>query len=209
MKNTPRLISVIALGLLALGAAASAATPVLPLSQVKPGMKGRGKSVFRGAAVEEFDAEILGILENIQPGRNVILARLRGLGLEGTGVIEGMSGSPVYVDGKLIGAVAYGFAFSKEAIAGITPIEEMLDIERVPLEPRTGGALAVPLRDDVSQEEFSGRFLKSLEARPQARSAGLAIAPLELPLMFSGFSPAAFERARSFFAPLGFRAVSR
>ena len=207
MKNTPRLIGVIALGLLALGAAASAATPVLPLSQVKPGMKGRGKSVFLGAAVEEFGAEILGVLKNIQPGRSVILARLRGLGLEGTGVIEGMSGSPVYIDGKLIGAVAYGFAFSKEAIAGITPIEEMLGIERVPLEPKTGGAVAVPLRDDVSQEEFSGRFLRSLEARPQARSAGLAIAPLELPLMFGGFSPAAFERARSFFAPLGFRAV--
>jgi hypothetical protein len=198
---------VVALALLALGLAADAATLTLPLSQIKPGMKGRGKSVFQGAAIEEFDVEILGVLANIQPKRNVILARLRGRGLETTGIIAGMSGSPVYIDGKLIGAVAYGFSFSKEAIAGITPIDEMLAIDRAPLDVKTGGAIASPIRDDISQEELSGTFLKSLEARPQARSAGLTIAPLELPLMFSGFSAGAFERARSFFAPLGFRAV--
>ena len=198
---------IFALALLALGLAADAATLTLPLSQVKPGMKGRGKSVFQGAAIEEFDVEILGVLANIQPQRNVILARLRGRGLETTGIISGMSGSPVYIDGKLIGAIAYGFSFSKEAIAGITPIDEMLAIERAPLDPKTGGATAFPIRDDISQEELSGTFQKSLEARPQARPAGLTIAPLELPLMFSGFSAGAFERARSFFAPLGFRAV--
>ena len=212
MRQSPRdhLIRrscVFALALLALGLAADAATLTLPLSQVKPGMKGRGKSVFQGAAIEEFDVEILGVLENVQPKRNIILARLRGRGLETTGIIGGMSGSPVYVDGKLIGAVAYGFSFSKEAIAGITPIDEMLAIDRAPLDLETGGAGAVPIRDDISQEELSGTFLKSLEARPQARSAGLTIAPLGLPLMFGGFSTAAFERARLFFAPLGFRAV--
>ncbi len=198
---------VVALAFLALGLVASAATLTLPLSQVKPGMKGRGKSVFQGAAIEEFDVEILGVLANIQPNRNVILARLRGRGLETTGIIAGMSGSPVYIDGKLIGAVAYGFSFSKEAIAGITPIDEMLAIDRAPIDIKTGGASAFPIRDDISQEELSGAFLKSLEARPQAQPAGLTIAPLEIPLMFSGFSTGAFERARSFFAPLGFRAV--
>ncbi len=198
---------VIALALLALGLAADAATLTLPLSQIKPGMKGRGKSVFQGAAIEEFDVEILGVLANIQPQRNVILARLRGRGLESTGIISGMSGSPVYIDGKLIGAVAYGFSFSKEAIAGITPIDEMLAIGRPPLEINTGGAVASPIREDISQEELSGTFLRSLEARPQSQPAGLTIAPLELPLMFSGFSAGAFEKARSFFAPRGFRAV--
>ncbi|OGD12436.1 MAG: hypothetical protein A2Y86_08095 [Candidatus Aminicenantes bacterium RBG_13_62_12] len=198
---------VVVMALLALGLVADAATLTLPLSQVKPGMKGRGKSVFQGAVIEEFDVEILGVLANIQPKRNVILARLRGRGLETTGIIAGMSGSPVYVDGKLIGAVAYGFSFSKEAIAGITPIDEMLAIDRATLDLKTGGAIAFPIRDDISQEELSRTFLRSLEARPQARSAGLTIAPLELPLMFSGFSAGAFERARSFFAPLGFRAV--
>jgi hypothetical protein len=198
---------VVALALLALGLAADAATLTMPLSQVKPGMKGRGKSVFQGTAIEEFDVEILGVLANSVPQRNVILARLRGRGLESTGIIAGMSGSPVYIDGKLIGAVAYGFSFSKEAIAGITPIDEMLAIDRAPLDIKTGGAAAFPLRDDISQEELAGTFLKSIEARPQARPAGLTIAPLELPLMFGGFSAGGFERARSFFAPLGFRAV--
>ena len=198
---------VVILALLALGLAADAATLTMPLSQVKPGMKGRGKSVFQGAAIEEFDVEILGILENVQPKRNVILARLRGRGLETTGIIGGMSGSPVYLDGKLIGAVAYGFSFSKDAIAGITPIDEMLAIDRISREGQTGAPVAVPIRDDISQEELSATFLKSLEVQTRGRASGLAIAPLELPLVFSGFSTGAFERARSFFAPLGFRAV--
>jgi len=207
MNRTFRAISALALGLLALGLAAQAATLVLPLSQVKPGMKGRGKSVFQGQAIEEFEAEILGVLENTQPKRNIILARLRGRGLESTGVISGMSGSPVYVDGKLIGAVAYGFSFSKEAIAGITPIEEMLAIEKTEPEAKTGAPRVLTLREDFSQEELAAEFRSSWAAGPRDRASGTAFAPLELPLVFSGFSAAAFEKARSFFAPLGFRAV--
>lgn len=207
MNTTSRRISALALGLLALGLAAQAATLVLPLSQVKPGMKGRGKSVFQGQAVEEFEAEILGVLENTQPKRSVILARLRGRGLESTGIIAGMSGSPVYVDGKLIGAVAYGFSFSKEAIAGITPIEEMLAIGKAEPEAKPGASQGPTIREDISQEELAAKFHESLAAGPRDRAAGAAFAPLELPLVFSGFSAAAFEKARSFFAPLGFRAV--
>jgi hypothetical protein len=207
MNTTSRRVSVLALGLLALGLAAQAATLVLPLSQVKPGMRGRGKSVFQGQAIEEFDAEILGVLENTQPKRSVILARLHGLGLESTGVIAGMSGSPVYVDGKLIGAVAYGFSFSKEAIAGITPIEEMLAIGKAEPGTKPGASQGPTIRDDISQEELAARFRESLAAGTRERTVGTALAPLELPLVFSGFSAAAFERARSYFAPLGFRAV--
>jgi hypothetical protein len=207
MNTTSRRISVLALGLLALGLAAQAATLILPLSQVKPGMKGRGKSVFQGQAIEEFEAEILGVLENTQPKRSVILARLHGRGLESTGIIAGMSGSPVYVDGKLIGAVAYGFSFSKEAIAGITPIEEMLAIEKAEPGAKPGATQGLTLRDDISQEELAARFRETLAAGTRERTAGTAFAPLELPLVFSGFSAAAFEKARSYFAPLGFRAV--
>ena len=207
MNTTSRRISALALGLLALGLAAQAATLILPLSQVKPGMKGRGKSVFQGQVVEEFEAEILGVLENTQPKRSIILARLRGRGLESTGIIAGMSGSPVYIDGKLIGAVAYGFSFSKEAIAGITPIEEMLAIGKAEPEAKTGASQGPTIREDFSQEELAAKFHESLAAGPRDRAAGAAIAPLELPLVFSGFSAAAFEKARSFFAPLGFRAV--
>jgi hypothetical protein len=119
-------------------ASAAAASIIMPLVEVKAGMKGKGKSVFEAGRIEEFDADILGVLENYRPKRNMILARLRGRGLETSGVIEGMSGSPVYVDGKLVGAVAFSFPFSKEPIAGITPIEEMLALERAAAAPGPG-----------------------------------------------------------------------
>jgi hypothetical protein len=88
------------------GLTASAQLQLMPLSDVRPGMKGTGRTVFSGGAVEEFQAEILGILENAGPKQSIILARLSGGPLEKTGVLQGMSGSPVYIDGKLIGAVA-------------------------------------------------------------------------------------------------------
>jgi SpoIVB peptidase S55 len=207
MITRSRRIFLVAMGFVALGLTAQAATLVLPLSQVKPGMKGRGKSVFQGQTAEEFEVEVLGVLENAQPKRNIIMARLKGRGLESTGVIQGMSGSPVYVDGKLIGAVAYGFSFSKEAIAGITPIEEMMAIAAAAPEARTGISSALTIREDLSLEELAAAFRGNLAPAPRERAAGTALAPLELPLVFSGFSAAAFEKARSFFGPLGFRAV--
>ncbi len=187
--------------------AAEAVTPILPLSQVKPGMKGRGRSVFQGQVIEEFDVEVLGVLENIRPKHHIILARLGGRDLESTGVIEGMSGSPVYVDGKLVGAVAYGFSFQKAAIAGITPIEEMLAIDRAPVEPRTGPAAPAVIREGATLEDLSAEFRGALAERTARRPSGLSLEPLELPLVFSGFSDGAFERASEFFGPLGFRAV--
>jgi len=107
----------------------SGATTQMDVKDVRPGMVGIGHTVFDGTHVEEFKANILGVLENvIGPRRNLILARLEGGPLANTGVIAGMSGSPVYVDGKLIGAVSYALgSFSKEPIAGITPIAEMTD----------------------------------------------------------------------------------
>src|SRR5512138_1997290 len=115
-----------------LASIANAQTPLFPLKDVKPGLRGAGRTVFSGSRVEEFQAEILGVLENIGPKQALILARLSGGPLDRTGVMQGMSGSPVYVDGKLLGAVALTFAFSKEPIAGIRPIREMLDIEAAP-----------------------------------------------------------------------------
>ena len=114
--------------------ASSAAAPArqrdhVPLDEVRPGMVGIGRTVFDGTELEEFKVHILGVLENvIGPERNLILARLEGGPLAKTGVIAGMSGSPVYIDGRLIGAVSYSLGqFSKEPIAGITPIDEMTD----------------------------------------------------------------------------------
>ena len=91
---------------------------IFPLSEVKPGLHGVGRTVFSGTKVEQFDVEILGVLENVGPKQSVILARLSGGPLEKTGVLQGMSGSPVTINGRLVGAVALSFPFSKEPIAG-------------------------------------------------------------------------------------------
>ena len=121
------LAAVLALGVLA--AAPVAQTTYLPLDQVRPGMIGVGRTVFSGTKLEDFKVEVLGVMRNvIGPKRNLILARLEGGPLAKTGVIAGMSGSPVYIDGKLMGAVSYSLGqFSTEPIAGITPIAEMID----------------------------------------------------------------------------------
>src|SRR5690242_7573433 len=105
---------------------ASAAIPVFPLKDIRAGMHGTGRTVFNGDKIEDFQAEILGVLENVGPKQSLILARLSGGPLEHTGVMQGMSGSPVYIDGKLVGAVAMAFPFAKDPIAGIRPIEDMV-----------------------------------------------------------------------------------
>jgi hypothetical protein len=105
------------------------AEQVLPLSQVAPGMKGYGLSVVEGTKVERFEVEVLGILPNLTPGRSVIIVRTSGLSLEKNGIAQGMSGSPVYLEGKLAGALSSGWAFAKEPIAGVTPIEAMMALD--------------------------------------------------------------------------------
>jgi hypothetical protein len=101
------------------------AQTIFPLAEVKRGQHGYGLSVFAGTEPERFDAEVIGVMRNLRPDVSYILARLTGKGLEKSGVAGGMSGSPVFIDGRLVGAVAFSWAFSNEAIAGITPIESM------------------------------------------------------------------------------------
>ena len=117
----------IAAGTAAHAQQSSVSVPIFPLSEIKPGMKAVGRTVFDGRNIVEFQAEILGVLRNVSPRQSIILARLSGGPLEETGVLAGMSGSPVYIDGRMIGAVALGFQFSKAPIAGITPIQQMID----------------------------------------------------------------------------------
>jgi hypothetical protein len=118
--------------LLLLAATAPAAVVIMPLAEVRQGMRGTGRTVFNGDKIEDFQAEILGILQNTGPRQSLILARLSGGPLEHTGIMQGMSGSPVYIDGKLIGAVAMAFPFAKDPIAGIRPIEEMFQVDSMP-----------------------------------------------------------------------------
>ncbi len=216
-------IARIALLLLVLlrSAGAALAGEVMPLDQVRPGMKGVGRTVFEGARVDEFGVRILGVLENaVGPRQSIILARLEGGPLAQTGVIAGMSGSPVFVDGKLVGAVAYAFPFGKEPIAGITPIAEMIEAAgsaapraaSTRLHPAGAGALPAPL-DRASVAAALRRPLRALGPGCLPRGgaalgvAGATISPLALPLVFSGFEPDTFDWARGVFSAMGFAPV--
>src|SRR5246500_1432439 len=100
----------------------------MSVDEVRPGMKGYGKTVFQGTKIEQFEVELIGVLKNSGPKQDMILARLSGGPLAKTGVIAGMSGSPVYIDGKLLGAVAFAFPYATEPIAGIQSIQQMLGL---------------------------------------------------------------------------------
>src|SRR5580700_9076366 len=120
--------------------AATDQPPILPLDQVKPGMKGLAYTIFAGDKIEPFDIEVIGILPNLMgPKQSIILVQLHGDKAEHTGVVAGMSGSPVYIDGKLMGALSLKFGvFVKEPLAGVTPIEDILSIptEESPSSPK-------------------------------------------------------------------------
>ena len=166
--------------------ALAAQTQIMPLAEVRPGMRGVGKTVFSGDRVEEFGVEILGVLENAGPKQSVILARLYGGPLEETGVLQGMSGSPVYIDGKLVGAVALAFPLSTEPIAGIRPIEEMLRGAPEPA-PRPTARLTPWEKDLTRSFPQPGEFL----------AGGSRMVEIATPVSFSGFTRATVDH----FAP--------
>src|ERR1051325_2693437 len=113
----------------AISARSVGSTQILPVDDLWPGMKGIARTVFSGSAPEEFGVEIIGVLPGFTgPRQSTIIAKLSGKNVDRTSVFAGMSGSPVFIDGRLVGAVAYSFPFAKEPICGITPIEQMIDI---------------------------------------------------------------------------------
>jgi len=180
--------------------AGSGGVEIMPFDEVQIGMKGVGKTVFKGLDVEEFSVEIIARMRNILPKKNLILARLDGGPLRDTGILEGMSGSPVYIDGRLVGAVAYSWGFAKEPICGITPIEEMLGIlERGTDLPAGTAASLAPSPErmgepaPVSLLSWPDRmldFLRAGHARlapPQSLSG--ALRPMRPTLAFAGYDP--------------------
>jgi len=188
---------------------------LFPVADLKPGQKGVGRTIFQGDQIEEFQVEILGLLRNtLAPKHDLILARLSGGPLEKTGVIAGMSGSPVYIGGKLVGAVAISFPFSKEPLAGITPIQEMLRVvpeekrqapvqAEIPLDFRlarttSGSGESVRL---IPQEDFGS---ESLRRFLPAREAGFSLSSLQLPVRFGGFSAEALAPYLPLFRQMGF-----
>ena len=211
-------------GVSALSSFVTTATTQMGVGEIRPGMLGIGRTVFDGTHVEEFKAHIIGVLENvIGTHRNLILAKLEGGPLANTGVIAGMSGSPVYIDGRLIGAVSYALgSFSKEPIAGITPIAEMTDATSFS-DARPPGA-RVQVEYPLTRDGLTTAFRKALNwNRPFAERAtdaqltgvnavaglggsqlGTLLRPIATPLVMSGFEPELADMLGGAFREQGF-----
>jgi len=188
------------------GLPAVAAVPTMSFGEVRAGMKGTGRTVFHGSAVESFEVEILGTLPNVGPEQNLILARLSGGPLASTGVLAGMSGSPITVDGKLIGAVAYTWGFAKEAIAGVTPIDEMLAVAAMEQGPGRRPGATAPTLGDLRGMQAPGRmraFVSELTQRLFPRRVPSAAVPLAI----GGIEPAGLAGLADDFARAGFLPV--
>jgi len=180
---------------------------ILPVSEVKAGMHGVAYTVFEGTTPEPMEVEILGVLHNMAgPKSDVILAHLHGKKVEYTGVVAGMSGSPVYIDGKLVGAIAYRIGeFSKEPIAGITPAGTMLEIDDMDKLPAPDVVQSV----GVGKREASRTSGPSEGADLSGQAAGYAnlLKPIETPLVFSGFSEDTLRLFSKDFASAGIMPV--
>ncbi len=208
--------------------AITASIPVAPIEtlgvdKVTPGMKGYGVSdLGDGKGIQRFEVQILGVMKRYAPRQDLILARVTGAGLENSGIIAGMSGSPIYVEGRLIGALAYGWPFSKDAICGITPIQSMLDIRHVPASPpvpiggsapagKLSASIGLPAAAETAGqgggsvttaafvEAFSsGHFRERMDdlLKPLRAAPADGMAALPIPVSLSGVAPGGpfFER---------------
>ena len=183
---------------------------IMPLDQIHEGMKGTALTVFQGVTPESMDVEVLGVMRNVNgPKGDIILVRLHGTKPEYTGVVAGMSGSPVYFDGKLAGALAFRIGeFSKEPIAGVTPIEEMLEINALDHSSARGSAPA-SMRASSLDNIFPNQGGTTQTASPgegaalPPQSYSNYLKPIETPLVFNGFSDETLQRYASQFEAAG------
>ena len=198
----------------------------MPVSEIHPGMKGYGLTVFQGTKPERFDVEVIDVLKNFRPKQDLILVKTKHPRLEITKVVAGMSGSPIYLNDKMIGAYAYGWSFGSEPVAGVTPIANMLDelarplperIDGWPLRvmPQAGGAHPAPARHAMN--EGSRRFQGELahydvreHAAQLARAIGQssspavsALTPVSTPILLGGMTGRSLAFAQQMMSPLG------
>ncbi len=176
---------------------AHAGEDTLPPAELTRGMEGYGLSVFQGVQIDTFGVEILGVMEGaIGPGNDLILVRLSGANLEHTGIIRGMSGSPVYINGRLIGAIAYGWSYAKDPIGGVTPIGPMIDVAQ----RQRLAESAQPTRQSI---DFSPpRWIEGADVPQRATLERLA-----MPVALAGFSGMASTVLQQALNPLGMEAV--
>jgi len=177
------------------GGHAPKTTETIPVSQIHTGMRGVAYTVFEGTKPEAMDVEVLGVLKNMNgPKGDIILVRLHGPKVEYTGVVAGMSGSPVYLEGKLAGALAFRIGeFSKEPIAGVTPIADMLEINAFDKSPGGSSSSASAASGNVATKTGG----PGEPSNPPVQNYANYLKPIEAPLVFNGFS----EETVKLFAP--------
>jgi len=197
-KNTPQILAIVLASTLFFSAALAGAEEsaagadrqrYMFIDEVRPGMKGYGLTVFSGTTIERFDVEIISVVYSYAPQSDLILARVTGGPLEKTGVIAGMSGSPIYIDDRIIGALAYSWPFPKDTLAGITPIGEMLEI----FDFGDGGAGGAEVAGGTSTPVEWAREASFSVALPAAFSEPATMRPIMTPMAFSGFSREAID----------------
>jgi SpoIVB peptidase S55 len=201
--------------------AAPADSPeLMPLGQVKPGMKAVAYTIFSGDQIEKFDMVVLGILPDLLgPHESIILVQLVGPKVEHTGVVAGMSGSPVYIDGKLVGALALKFgSFTKEALGGVTPIENMMEVTppAARIKPAKLVDDSLPHESDEASASQPRYELSSdvvergtwLKGETGAHFGGAYLTPIETPLVFSGIYPSVLAHFAPELSGYGLVAVS-
>ena len=177
----------------------------LPLDQIHAGMKGTALTVFQGVKPESMEVEVLGVLRNVNgPKGNVILVKLHGAKPEYTGVVAGMSGSPVYIDGKLAGALAFRIGeFSKEPIAGVTPIDEMLEINALDSAPAPEPVRVVAPNNTPNKDGKSETASPGSDTSFSTSSFRDYLKPIDTPFVFSGFTDSTLQRYADQFAAAG------
>jgi SpoIVB peptidase S55 len=175
----------------------------IPVNQIHTGMRGVAYTVFEGIKPEPMDVEVLGVLRDVNgPKGDIILVRLHGPKVEYTGVVAGMSGSPVYIDGKLAGALAFRIGeFSKEPIAGVTPIADMLEINALDKSPSEEASATKPMITNAAGKTAAPGDSAALPGSVQNFSDYLK--PIDTPLVFNGFSEDAIRQFGPQFAAAG------
>ena len=191
------------------------ALETMDTDEITPGMKGYGRTVFTGNQIESFDVEILGVLKNWEARNDMILVKMTGGPLEKTGIIAGMSGSPVYVNNKLIGAVSHGWSFAKDAIAGVTPIRAMMDVLKIDSNQRENTyagnnstwstSLKAQNSDVVARLKSHGLIHESVLSKNtnSQQPFTLSLVPIQTPLIVSGFDYRSLNSVSPLFNKLG------
>jgi hypothetical protein len=201
------------LGVLASPRAGLAApVPTIPVEKIRPGMTGHGLTVFSGFKVERFKVQVIDVMKNFLPNQDLILIRADHPVLRHSGVVGGMSGSPIYIEGKLAGALAYGWRFTKDAICGVTPIANMVDL--LGRKPRGMGRWNSPIaarrpadRATLASLSRLQRWWKLPFRASRTDTSATTMAPVTVPFSVAGFAPETVSELRQAFKSYGFEPV--